>query len=61
LKIIEELLGLREKYIVISLSLELQESSGTNKGKHRPHHNGADGHESDDDPPEHKPSKVKRR
>lgn len=39
---------------------ELQESSGTNAGKHRPHHNGADGNESEDDPPEHKPSKVKR-
>lgn len=39
---------------------ELQESSGTNTSKHRPHHNGTDGNESEDDPPDHKPSKMKR-
>ncbi|XP_076780383.1 trimethylguanosine synthase isoform X2 [Arvicanthis niloticus] len=39
---------------------ELQESSGTNPHKHKPYHNGADGDESEDDPPEHKASKVKK-
>ncbi|XP_052031974.1 trimethylguanosine synthase isoform X2 [Apodemus sylvaticus] len=39
---------------------ELQESSGTVAGKHRAHHAGADGSESEDDPPEQKPSKVRR-
>ncbi|XP_021482134.1 trimethylguanosine synthase isoform X1 [Meriones unguiculatus] len=39
---------------------EFQESSGTNTNKERPHSNRTDGNESEDDPPEHKPSKVKR-
>ncbi|GAB1288280.1 Trimethylguanosine synthase [Apodemus speciosus] len=39
---------------------ELQESSGTITGKHRAHRAGADGSESEDDPPEQKPSKLRR-
>ncbi|XP_051015694.1 trimethylguanosine synthase [Acomys russatus] len=39
---------------------ELQESSGTNTSKEGAHPKRADGNESEDDPPEHKPSKVKR-
>ncbi|XP_062044470.1 trimethylguanosine synthase isoform X2 [Lepus europaeus] len=37
-----------------------QESSGANKSKGRPHTSGVDGDESDEDPPESKPSKLKR-
>ncbi|XP_008065690.1 trimethylguanosine synthase [Carlito syrichta] len=37
-----------------------QESSGTSTSKDRPHASGADGDESEEDPPEHKPSKLKR-
>ncbi|KAM4865535.1 trimethylguanosine synthase isoform 2-T2 [Thomomys bottae] len=37
-----------------------QESLGANTCKNRPHTNGTDGNESEDDPPEHKPSKLKR-
>ncbi|XP_036033397.1 trimethylguanosine synthase isoform X2 [Onychomys torridus] len=39
---------------------ELKESSGTNTSKDEAYPDRADGNESDDDPPEHKPSKVKR-
>ncbi|XP_023045915.1 trimethylguanosine synthase isoform X2 [Piliocolobus tephrosceles] len=38
-----------------------QKSSGTNTSKDRPHASGTDGDESEEDPPEHKPSKLKRR
>ncbi|XP_017387291.1 trimethylguanosine synthase isoform X2 [Cebus imitator] len=37
-----------------------QKSSGTNTSKVRLHASGADGDESEEDPPEHKPSKLKR-
>uniref|UniRef100_A0A2K6MLA7 Trimethylguanosine synthase n=1 Tax=Rhinopithecus bieti TaxID=61621 RepID=A0A2K6MLA7_RHIBE len=37
-----------------------QKSSGTNTSKDRPHASGTDGDESEEDPPEHKPSKLKR-
>lgn len=37
-----------------------QESSGANKSKGRPHTSGVDGDESEEDPPENKPSKLKR-
>ncbi|XP_053414389.1 trimethylguanosine synthase [Nycticebus coucang] len=37
-----------------------QESSGANTSRDRPHPNGIDGEDSDDDPPEHKPTKLKR-
>uniref|UniRef100_A0A8C8YKR1 Trimethylguanosine synthase n=1 Tax=Prolemur simus TaxID=1328070 RepID=A0A8C8YKR1_PROSS len=39
---------------------DLQESSGANTSKGRAHANGIDGEESEEDPPEHKPSKLKR-
>ncbi|XP_012864880.1 PREDICTED: trimethylguanosine synthase isoform X2 [Dipodomys ordii] len=39
---------------------EPQESLGANTCKDRPHTNGTDGDESEEDPPEHKPSKLKR-
>ncbi|XP_052574821.1 trimethylguanosine synthase isoform X2 [Peromyscus californicus insignis] len=39
---------------------ELKESSGTNTSKDQAYPDRADRNESDDDPPEHKPSKVKR-
>ncbi|KAL6040923.1 hypothetical protein STEG23_037899 [Scotinomys teguina] len=39
---------------------ELKESSETNTSKDQAYSDRADGNESDDDPPEHKPSKVKR-
>ncbi|XP_008975091.4 trimethylguanosine synthase isoform X2 [Pan paniscus] len=35
-------------------------SSGANTSKDRPHASGTDGDESEEDPPEHKPSKLKR-
>ncbi|XP_016814981.3 trimethylguanosine synthase isoform X2 [Pan troglodytes] len=38
-----------------------QKSSGANTSKDRPHASGTDGDESEEDPPEHKPSKLKRR
>ncbi|PNJ46743.1 TGS1 isoform 3 [Pongo abelii] len=37
-----------------------QKSSGANTGKDRPHASGTDGDESEEDPPEHKSSKLKR-
>ncbi|NP_079107.6 trimethylguanosine synthase isoform 1 [Homo sapiens] len=37
-----------------------QKSSGANTSKDRPHASGTDGDESEEDPPEHKPSKLKR-
>nr|XP_011740609.1 trimethylguanosine synthase isoform X2 [Macaca nemestrina] len=37
-----------------------QKSSGTNISKDRPHASGTDGDESEEDPPEHKPGKLKR-
>ncbi|XP_042552059.1 trimethylguanosine synthase [Dipodomys spectabilis] len=39
---------------------EPQESLGANTCKDRPHTSGTDGDESEEDPPEHKPSKLKR-
>ncbi|XP_054548237.1 trimethylguanosine synthase isoform X2 [Talpa occidentalis] len=41
-------------------SQDLQESSKANAVKEKTHTNGADGDESEEDPPEHKPSKLKR-
>ncbi|XP_063114558.1 trimethylguanosine synthase isoform X2 [Cavia porcellus] len=38
----------------------LQASSGANRSKGKPHTNQTDGDESEEDPPEHKPSKFKR-
>lgn len=45
----------------ISASSDSQESSEANTVKERVHPNGIDGDESEEDPPEHKPSKLKRR
>ncbi|XP_077022881.1 trimethylguanosine synthase [Tamandua tetradactyla] len=39
---------------------ESQESLGANASKERPHTNGIDGDESEEDPPENKPTKLKR-
>lgn len=47
--------------VIISASLDSQESSKANTIKERPHLSGIDGDESEEDPPEHKPSKLKRR
>ncbi|XP_063499366.1 trimethylguanosine synthase isoform X3 [Symphalangus syndactylus] len=38
-----------------------QKSSGANTSKDRPHASGTDGDESEEDPPQHKPRKLKRR
>lgn len=45
----------------MSASLDSQDSSEANTIKERPHPNNIDGDESEEDPPEHKPSKLKRR
>lgn len=45
----------------ISASLDSQRSSEANTVKDRPHPKHIDGDESEEDPPDHKPSKLKRR
>ena len=51
----------RELHCNISASLDSQDSSEANAIRERPHSNSIDGDESEEDPPEHKPSKLKRR